>query len=327
MKPTERVAFRLIRADLQFLLTIVRNAAVSGPGYLVASLPYVGMIIDGCETWSQKIKSLQGRVPSFTEEEKQFFQELRSKIKLWETPFVDLLNQKYDESEMHFSDVCKPIAKRLKLYDIYGTYLIDGFFCDNTILDALFVPGFHLKQMDGSYLEAMGRVGGKMIARFGIMEKDILPIATSTKFETKDFGGFSKSPVGNEFSDKFALFSILCATNFILYGIDKYIAAETPTKLRLAYIQYYYLAQQLPQINSIFKVHFDMDTQWVDDQFRNCMAHYGLGNVLPQPDVIETDLFGGLTERLFQKDWITVKDSILSELLKLSTQFTAFLKL
>lgn len=34
-------------------------------------------------------------------------------------------------------------------------------------------------------------------------------------FDIKDYGGFQKLPVGNDFSDKFALFSILSQINFL----------------------------------------------------------------------------------------------------------------
>jgi len=327
---TEQAAYSLIKADLQFLLTVIRNETISSPSYLVALLPYIGMIIDGCESWSQKVKWLPSDVPSFTEEEKQFYTELRHTIKLWETSFsnlVGLLNQKYNESEIYFSGLCKPIAKRMKWYDVFGVYLIDGIFCDNTVLDTLFVPRYHFNHIDGAYLRAMTEVGGKIITRFGITEAHVSPVNCSISFDTKDFGGFTQSPIGNKFTEKFVLFSMLCAINFILYGIDKYIAAETTTKLRLAYIQYYYLAQQLPALNSELGTSFHIDLHWVNTQFRNCMAHYGLGSVLAQDDIIETDSFGGLTEKLFYQTWVAVKDSIIDELHKLSEQFSTYLKL
>lgn len=332
LSKTEQVALRLIQSDLQFLYTVYQNKSVSGSSYFVALLPYMGMIIDGCETWSNKVAKLKLHSLKFSEEEQYYYSKLRNSIKLWETSFEDLyvlLKQKYNESDIYFSNCCKPIAKALKLYDIFGGYLIDGRFCDNTILDILFVPNFDYNGIDGEYIKRMSIFSGKIIASFGIDKGPMLEVDSSIVFNNEDYGGFIKSPVGNNFSDKFVLFSILCTVNFIIYGIDKYIVPDTTTKLRLAYIQYYYLLEQIPQINKYFNTQFYMNNQWLDSQgtFRNCMAHYGIGVVLSQQEVIETDLFGGLTQKIFGEEWISIKKSIISELSKLSEQISNYLRI
>lgn len=332
LSKTEQVALRLIQTDLQFLYTVYQNRSVSGSSYFVALLPYMGMIIDGCETWSNKVGKLKIHSLKFSEEEQHYYSELRNSIKLWETSFEDLyvlLKQKYNESDIYFSSCCKPIAKALKLYDIFGGYLINGRFCDNTILDMLFVPNFDYNGIDEEYIKKMTVFSGDIIASFGINKEPTLKINNSIVFDNKDYGGFVKSPVGNNFSDKFVLFSILCAINFIIYGIDEYIVQDITTKLRLAYIQYYYLLDQIPQINKHLNTQFYMNSQWVDSQkkFRNCMAHYGIGVVLSQKEVIKTDLFGGLTQKIFGEDWISIKYSIMNELRKLSEQISNYLEI
>lgn len=328
LSKTEQVALRLIQSDLQFLYTVYRNISVLSPSYLVTLLPYVGMIINGCETWSNKVGELKIHSLKFSEEEQYYYSELRNSIKLWETSFEDLcvlLKQKYNESDSYFSNSCKPIAKALKLYDIFGGYLIDGRFCDNTILDMLFVPSFDYNGIDGEYIKRMSAFSGEIIASFGINTEPTLKIDNSIVFDCKDYGGFVKSPVGNNFSDKFVLLSILCTVNFIIYGIDKYIIPDITTKLRHAYIQYYYLLEQIPQINKRLNTQFYMNSQWLNHQFRNCMAHYGIGVVLSQQEAIETDLFGGLTHKIFGEEWITIKDSIINELKNLSEQISDYL--
>ena len=330
LSKTEQVALKLIQSDLHFLYTVYQNKSVLGSSYFVALLPYMGMIIDGCEIWINKVGKLKLHSLKFSEEEQYYYSELRNSIKLWETPFDDLyvlLKQKYNESDIYFSNCCKPIAKALKLYDIFGVYLIDGRFCDNTILDMLFVPNFDYKGIDGEYIKRMSIFSGKIISSFGINNEPTLKIDNSLVYNNEDYGGFVKSPVGNNFSDKFVLFSILCAVNFIVYGIDKYIVPDTTTKLRLAYIQYYYLMEQIPRINKNLDTRFYMNSQWLDSQktFRNCMAHYGIGVVLSQQEVIETDLFGGLTQKIFGEEWILIKDSIINELRKLSEQISNYL--
>lgn len=54
----------------------------------------------------------------------------------------------------------------------------------------------------------MSDIGGKYIRLFDVMKE--YPINTSIKYDVCDYGGFMKSPVGNIFSDKFVLFSVLC---------------------------------------------------------------------------------------------------------------------
>lgn len=123
LNKTEQIAFKLIQSDLQFLLTVYQNASKSGLSYPVALLPYIGMIIDGCEIWNNKVNRLRTHALKFSEEEKGYYSELRQSIKLWETSFLDLhilLARKYDESELYFSNICKPIAKKMKLYDVYS---------------------------------------------------------------------------------------------------------------------------------------------------------------------------------------------------------------
>lgn len=332
LSKTEQITLGLIQSDLQFLYTVYQNKLVSGSSYFVALLPYMGMIIDGCETWINKVGKLKLHSLKFSEEEQYYYSELRNSIKLWETPFDDLyvlLKQKYNESDIYFSNCSKPISKALKLYDIFGVYLIDGRFCDNTILDMLFVPDYDYNSIDGEYIKRMSAFSGKIIASFGIDKKPSLKIDNSIIFNNKDYGGFVKSPVGNNFSGKFVLLSILCSINFIIYGIDKYILPEITTKLRFAYIQYYYLMEQIPQINKHFNTQFYMNSKWLDpkNKFRNCMAHYGIGVVLSQQEIIETDLFGGLTQKVFGEEWISIKNSIINELRKLSEQISNYLGL
>jgi len=327
---TEQVNLNLIKDDMLFLLTVTKNRLRSGSSYHVAFLPYMGMIIDGCETWSNKVSALKTQALKFSKEEKQYYSELRSSIKLWETPFsdlFDLLEQKYHESDHHFSSVCKPIAKTLRLYDIFGSYVIDDAFCDNTILDMLFIPRFEYNHIDGEYIRRMAELSGKIIQSFGMAQASSLKTDNSICFRTKDFGGFVKSPIGNNYSAKFVLFSMLCAINFVLYGIDRYIIPEITTKLRLVYIQYYYILQQLPQVNSIFNTQFYLNNQWTDSKgvFRNCMAHYAIGVTMTQDEVVESDAFGGLTEKLFGIDWLSVKNSIVKELHQLSKQIEYYL--
>ena len=168
-------------------------------------------------------------------------------------------------------------------------------------------------------------IGGKYIALF--LVKDPYEINQSMNFECYDYGGFIKSPVGNAFSDRFVLFSILCQVNFILKCIDEYLLNATTTKLRFAYLLYYYVMRLLPEINQKLSTNFKMDDKWVCDKFRNAMAHYKIGVSLQEPEIITTDPFYGLTQKYFNSDFASVKDSIFVNLSILSKQFTKYLNI
>ena len=107
-------------------------------------------------------------------------------------------------------------------------------------------------------------------------------------FSISDYGGFVKSPVGNEFSCRFLLFTIYCQINFIIKCINDFIESEISTKLRLSYM---------------------------------------LGVLLKEDEIIETDIMFGLTQKCFGTEYITVKDFIIEELKKLSNDIKDYLKM
>lgn len=136
-----------------------------------------------------------------------------------------------------------------------------------------------------------------------------------------------KSPVGNVFSDKFVLFSILCQINFIVYCIDSWVREEISTKTRFAYLLYYSLLYIIPQINSKLKANLVIDTKWESWQFRNTMAHYKLGVALKKDELLFEDKLFGLTQKYFKSDYLTVKNGIMQELESLACQIGDYLQL
>lgn len=271
----------------------------------------------------------QDNLLRFNTEEKQFYSELRSCIKIWDTPLDELyclLMKKYEESNTYHSGCCKPIARDLRLYDIYGVTYIDGHPCDNTLLDMVFIPRFDYYSFDSRYLEYMAEFAGITIAAFGITEKNLFSTSSIT-IKTEDYGGFIKSPIGEEFNVNYVLFSILCSINFLIYGIEGFIRTEIPLKLRLAYIQYFYLVQQLPSLNAKLGSSFSITNKWYDSSsgFRNCMAHYGLGSIITQEEAVVDDSFGGITHKFFGIPWIELKIELYHELQDLSNQITDYL--
>ena len=329
--PQQLVAIKLMQNDLRFLYTVVMNHKNIHSNYIVSAMPYIGVIIDGVEDWvkvynnSHKIKI---NIPTFTDEEKVFYEELRSSIKIWNSTYDEVykrLEKLYRESDDYFSSVCKPVAKILELYDIFGVDIVDGQYCGNTILGSFFVPGILFGDPNGEHRKQMFAIGGRYTSLFGVIEP--YEIKRSMRFSYADYGGFVKSPVGNAFSDKFVLFSILCQVNFILKCVDEYLSDETTTKLRFAYLLYYYVIKLLPEINERLLTNFYMNGKWVCDPFRNAMAHYKIGVALKESEIIFDDPFYGLTQKFFGCDYVTVKNAIIGNLLALSYQLRTFLRI
>ncbi|MHC1723528.1 MAG: hypothetical protein AB9836_10025 [Aminipila sp.] len=331
LNDTQRIAYDLIKYDLSYLYTLINMVNPNQSNFIPSIMPYLGVIIDGAEDWIvavNKSKYYQIEAPIFTEEEQEYYEPIRSSIKMWEQGYDAVyhdIESKYIESDNYLSGVCKPIAKKLNLYDIYGMDLVNEEFCGNTILCAYYAPFYTYNGNNGQYIRDMSMIGGRYIHIFDAI--NVYSINTSLKFNVRDYGGVVKSPVGNQFSHKFLLLSMLCQINFVLYCVDKYIIDEIPTKLRLAYILYYYLLRILPDTNRVNNTSFLMDHRWDNRQFRNAMAHYKVGVVLKPSEIILDDPMCGLTQKILDCDYITVKCFIIQELKSLAVQIKAYLKL
>lgn len=326
----QKAAKELIKSDLCYLFTIMKNSRNIRSNYFVSMVPYMGLIIDGAENWVSAMERVAPGImtaPRFTDEEKKYYEIMRSSIKLWDKPFDQvyaLLERYYQESNEYFSSLCKPIAKSLHLYDIFGADLANEHFCGNTILGAVFLPNFHLENKEyGPHIRKMTEIGGRYIAAFNAMEP--LKINNDMHFEPKDYGGFVKSPVGNKFSYRFVLYSILCQINFVLYAVDAYIVPEIPAKLRFAYILYFYLCGIISQINETYGTSFTMNQCYYSQEFRNAMAHYKVGVYMKTGEIIQSDPMFGMTQKAFLCDFYETKNAIIGELQSLSKQIETYL--
>ena len=172
-----------------------------------------------------------------------------------------------------------------KLYDIYGVDRANGVVCGNTILCFYYNPLYSFGD-NGEFIKNMAEIGGKYVAIMGAMNE--YTVDSSIKFDTKNYGGSQKSPVGNKFSDKFVLFSILCNLNFLLYGVEEkgWVKDETLTKLRFMYLLYYSLLELIPQINRKLNTKFRMNGLWNSRKIRNAMTHYKLGVALKKEELV-----------------------------------------
>ena len=152
-------------------------------------------------------------------------------------------------------------------------------------------------------------------------------VDSKIKFDVQDYGGFRKSLVGNIYSDKFVLLSIICQINILIYGVDMWIEDEIPAKLRFGYLLYYSLSNVIEEINEKMGTNFDINQNMKSDAFRNAMAHYKLGVVLKENELVADDLMFGLTRKLLGKEYCDVKNEIYAALGRLARQIGEYLSL
>lgn len=326
----QKAAIQLMTNDLRFIYSVIKHQNIVKGNYFVALMPYMGVIIDGVEDWVKSYNNSSKHklsIPVFTSEEQMFYEAMRNAIKLFELDFEginNLLKKKYQESDKYFSSLCKPLAKLLHIYDIYGVFTCNNIPCNNTILEQCYIPFFEYGKDDKETIKSMAQIGGKFVACFGAIPS--YDVNLSFVFDSTDYGGLIKSPFGSNYNRKFLLFSILCQINFVLFAIGDFIVDETTTKLRIAYILYYYLIIIMPKINYHFNSNFQINDNYFLDSFRNAMAHYKLGVALKESEIVYSDPFFGLTQKFFGKDYTTVKTDIYNELKNIKTQIELFLK-
>lgn len=329
---TQQAAIKLMKQDLQYLYTIImKHNDVYLSNDILSLMPYIGVVIDGVEDWLKSYNNSHKEklnIPLFSKEEQEYYEEMRSSIKLWDNSYHDIYNRLevlYQESDNYFASISNPLVKELNLYDIFGTDVVNGKFCGNTILCGYYTPKFSFYKSMGEYIKRMSGIAGKITACFNATQEYDTNI--NMNFDMEDFGGLIKSPVGNEFSDKFVLFSILCQINFVVYCVDKYIIPEIPIKLRISYLLYYYLLRVLSEVNEKIKSNFILDNKWDSQLFRNAMAHYKLGVSLKESEIDETDMMFGITNKFFGQGYKKTKNAILLELKNLSNQIECYLNL
>ncbi|MGN1303491.1 MAG: hypothetical protein ACI4YB_00510 [Oscillospiraceae bacterium] len=331
MNLQQKTSISLIKNDLKFIYTIINNFSNIQSNYIVSAMPIIGTIIDGTEDWIKSYNNSNKNkinIPLFNEKEQEFYEAMRSSIKFWNKSYDEIyqeIEQLYMDSDKYFSSICSTQARKLKLYDIWGADIVDGQFCGNTILCSLYVPGFKYGTNIGEQIRALSEIGGKYVAMFDVTTP--FQINKSMNFSFTDFGGFNISPVGNTYSYKFILFCLLCQINFVLICVDKYILEECSTKLRFAYLQYYYISMILPEINSAAHTDFKIENAWISDKFRNAMAHYKIGIALTPNEIILDDCFKGLTQKYFSCDYYTFKETIISILSNVANQIRSYLEI
>lgn len=319
----QMAAYELIQSDARFIYALtdmLRNAKDIETNYILMSQPYIGVFADGAEQWCRKV-GLQA--PQFNANEKEYYTILRGRHKLYELSYEEyasLLMEKFHESEKYFYSIRTLREKILGYYNV-GVDFCEGEFCGNTILCALYTPFSFLGNANaGIWMKNISVIAGELAGFFECNELPVYKYKTELNIEPRDFHFFNYCPLKKKSESAFLLFSVLCTINYIVCFIDKFFEEEIPQKFKFAYLQYYYLCDFVKEINIHNNFSLRLDNSLQDRKFRNCLAHYGLGQYLCEDEIIEDDILKGLTKKAFDMKYDEAKAFIYTELKSLTAQ-------
>lgn len=320
----QAAAYELIQADARFLYTLVdisNNAKHISSNYVMMCQPYIGIFAVGAEQWCKKVGLT---APTFSKAEKMYYDALRQGHKLFEKSYDDYMNllmEKFNESNDYFYSIRSLLERIIGYYNV-GTDCCNGEFCGNTITGAMYTPIKILGNRDaGAWIKNMSVVAGKLAAHFGYINFPLYKYDDdSIVVKHKDYHFYKNCPLKltNDFG--FLLFSILCNINYVTEFVEKYFTEEIPQKFKFAYLQYYYLCSFVGEINRRHKTNYYLDNSLQNRDFRNCLAHYGLGQFLREQEIIEKDILKGLTYKAFNSDYLSTKNRLYTYLNNLSEQ-------
>lgn len=323
MNTVQKAAYELIVEDARFLYTITdimqHDNSISS-NYIGMSTPYIGLFADGSEQWCKKVG---WNAPSFNPEEKTFYTQLRQGHKLFEKSYEDYFDSLLDrlsESEDYFYSIRRFREKILGYYNV-GVDLCNGEFCGNTILCSMYTPIKTLGNKEaGPWIRDMSYVAGKLAVYFACTKFPVYKYNDNLTVKYQDYHFYKSSPLKMNDDFGFLLFSILCNINYVIEFIESYFPEEIPQKFKYAYLQYYYLCDFIKDLNSKNRTSFNLDNKLYNRNFRNCLAHYGLGQYISEDEIKADDILKGLTNKAFGKDYFTTKAELYEMLRGLAKQ-------
>ena len=323
LNPVQKAAYELIQADARFLYTLTdiqRNAKNIRSNYIMMSQPYIGLFTDGAEQWCKKLGL---GAPQFTDTEKEYYAALRQSHKLYEMSYPDYLSalmEKFKASDNHFYKIRSLREKLLGYYNV-GTDLCNGHFCGNTILCALYTPvdTFNNKEI-GPWIRDISVVSGKLAGFFCCQNFSPYNYDIRISVKPKNYHFYKNCPLKTKTELGFLLFSIVCSVNYAIEFIDNFFVDEIPQKFKFAYLQYYYLCDFIKEINAANGTTFCINDSLKDRAFRNCLAHYGLGQYISESELIDDDVLKGLTNKAFDMNYSEAKDQLYFYLTELRNQ-------
>lgn len=306
LRKVQKAAYSLMREDARFLFSLVdlyKNGCSLDDNYVCMSLPYIGLFADGAEQWCRKVGI---SVPRFSLEEKGYYSHLRNSIKSLERGYNDYINslkEMLQKSDEHFKKIREPGQEA---YFNIGTDLFMEKYCGNTVLCATYNLFDCFQEEVGPRLRDISVVAGKIAASLGCDR--FAPYRHSDeKAVYRDYHFYLNSPLRLNNDIGLLLFSIICSVNYAIVFIENYYLDEIPQKFKFAYLQYYYLCEFIQQIKKQTGIVIEIDSSLLNRNFRNCLAHYGLGQYMKESDIVNGDVLYGLTFKAFGRNYVDTK--------------------
>lgn len=326
LNTVQYAAYELIREDAMFiyaLTNIMQNAKNIKSNFICMSLPYIGIFADGAEQWGKKVGA---KTPQFNSTQKDFYSRLRQGHKLFEKSYDEyrsLLLSELSESDNYFYKTRSLIEKAVGYKNI-GTDLCNNEFCGNTILCAMYLPIRALgNENAGSWIKNISVIAGELAGSFGCADLPVYNYNDSLNVHYKDYHLYNDSPLKMNNDTGFLLFSIICSINFVIEFIEHYFIDEIPQKFKFAYLQYFYLCDFVDELNNKLGTSYKLDKKLYNKGFRNCLAHYGLGQFIKTEEINNSDILKGLTVKAFNMDYYTAKTTLYEMLRNLVKQIKA----
>lgn len=230
----------------------------------------------------------------------------------------------FDESDSYFYNNRSTLEKVIG-YKNVGSDLCMNKFCGNTILCNMYNPMRLLGNDNASIkIRDFSVIAGEIASYYNCTSFPTYMYNNNIKVHFKDYH-FFKMSIKRKNKQGFILFSIICSINYVTVFIENYFIDEIPQKLKFAYLLYYYLCDFINEFNAYNNTNFTIDTTFKNRDFRNCLAHYGLGNFIKEKEIIGNDILKGLTNKAFNLDYLTTKKEIFNRLNELESEIEKFI--
>ena len=310
----QKAAYELVQADARFLYTLTRISSETDSidsNYIMMCQPYVGIFVDGAEQWGKKVGL---NIPSFNEDERVYYEALRQGHKLLEksyNEYANLIMNTLVESDRYFY-TSSVVRGNILEYNNVGTDICNGHYCGNTLVCAINMPmSFSNLQEAGKTIQKMSVIAGKLSALYGatLFPPYQLDYHGNCVYY-RDYHFFRNCPFKEQTELGVVLFSILCSINYVTIFIESLFTEDIPQKFKYAYLLYYYLCDFVKDMNQVKGTQIVLDNSMKHRGFRNCLAHYGLGQFMEEKDILQKDVLKGLTIKAFGLDYYEAKQRL-----------------
>ena len=291
------------------------------PVFILASAPYMCLVANEAYAWCRKSK-----IPLNPFQSKELLENIRAKAKLFSNdtimPFDEqrLMIEKIIKIEhAYYKKLAKPYCPD-SLIDDVGTYMLNNTYIGNTVQYAY---DFHLFSKPNRSIYESGDEIKSFSTELGSVLQEIITALTGEPFVIPQKVDTTQLHANRDFNfqrkfkqiNNILIFSLACRINFLLRFFKKNCPQDSMLYLRLIYITFYSLKNELQNMKIDCRHIFD---SYFDKGFRNCMAHYSLYQKINDSEINPSVVGYGLTEKYFHVDYfelVRIIESILTLIL------------